>query len=262
MASAMNAAPASWRVRTNSRPASRKPSMRSTTSPPGWPVTGRTPAARRRSPMRRPTVAMPRGYASVGGPGAGSGPARLRDAHRSHELEVVVVRIGERRDPALVLSGVIRLTDDACSSLAQPLELALHVLRFEVPDDAARLAVLSLDLIVRPERDPALLELPAEVAAVFPGRLAEQLRVIRLEALRILGADQYATELHFTPLSHRAYDSPHNQLHARSRPRGRGHESGQGLFPERRDHEGRPGPVLTRRRALPPQSRAAPAAAD
>src|SRR5881409_1839705 len=99
--------------------------------------------------MRRPTVAMPRGYAPASGVGVGSGPAGLRDAHRARELEVVVVRIGERRDPAFVLSRVIRLADHGGSGLAQPLELALDVFRLEVPDDAARLAVLSLDLVVR-----------------------------------------------------------------------------------------------------------------
>src|SRR5260221_534164 len=68
IASAMNAAPVSCRARTNSRPASRKPSMRSTTSPPGWPKTWRTPAAWSRSPMTRPTVDTMRNYHRMEGP--------------------------------------------------------------------------------------------------------------------------------------------------------------------------------------------------
>src|SRR2546423_4328702 len=68
IASAMNAAPVSCFARTNSRPAWRKPSMRSTTSPPGWPNTCETPAARSRSPTTRPTVDMMRNYHGMEGP--------------------------------------------------------------------------------------------------------------------------------------------------------------------------------------------------
>ena len=72
-ASAMNAAPPSWRVATTRIPASANASSRPRNDSPGTVNAYRTPAARRPSAMNRPTVRAGRAPAA----GSGSGSARL-----------------------------------------------------------------------------------------------------------------------------------------------------------------------------------------
>src|SRR5438093_1128065 len=117
--------------------------------------------------------------------------------HRADELEVVIVRIGECRDPrSRCLFEVVRLADDRRAGCLETLEIALDVGALDVPDDPARLRVLAVDLVVRPNRDATRPEGPADVAALVPAGLAEQLRVVVGEALRVLGPDEDAVEVH------------------------------------------------------------------
>src|SRR5437870_1262703 len=76
-----------------------------------------------------------------------------RRAHRAHELEIVVVGIGERGDPARAVAHLVGLADHRRAGRLEPLELTLHVGRLEPPDHAARLLIRALDLIVGSERD-------------------------------------------------------------------------------------------------------------
>src|SRR3954470_18126103 len=53
---------------------------------------------------------------------------------------------------------------------------------------------------MRAERDAAVAELPPEIAAVLPRRLAEHLRVVVLESLWVFRADEDAAELEVVEL--------------------------------------------------------------
>src|SRR5207248_10066550 len=123
-----------------------------------------------------------------------------RGVHWAHQLEVVAVGVRKSRDHhSTVLGRVVGLLDDGRAFPFELRELTLHVGRLEVPNHAARLAVLSFDLAVRSEADPAFAELPTEVRVVFEGRLAEELRVVLLEPVGVLGADENSAEFHGSP---------------------------------------------------------------
>src|SRR5437588_12180334 len=126
--------------------------------------------------------------------------------HWAHQLEVVAVRVREGRDQhSTVLGRVVGLLDDGRASSLELRELTLHVGRLEVPDHAAGLAVLSFDFAVWAEADAAFAELPTEVRAVLEGRLAEELRVVLLEPVRVLGADENSAEFHGSPPLSKTY---------------------------------------------------------
>src|SRR4249919_2939041 len=73
-----------------------------------------------------------------------------------HELEVVAVRVLQRRDPRVGepvhLEGV-GLPDDDRPGRLETVEVPLDVGRRDVPDQPARGGVLAVDLGMRPDRD-------------------------------------------------------------------------------------------------------------
>src|SRR5438105_10506083 len=109
--------------------------------------------------------------------------AHRLDVDRRGELEVVVVRVGERGDPGArrPLEAVGLAHDDRAGGL-EPVEVALHVAGFDVPDEPPGLAVLAVNLVVGPDGDAAGSDLPADVALLVKLGLAEEFRVIRGEA--------------------------------------------------------------------------------
>src|SRR5712691_1551485 len=123
---------------------------------------------------------------------------QTRRLHWTDELEVVLVRIGERGDPHLGCPArVVGLLDHRGTGGSELLELTLHVGSLDVPDHPAGVGVLALHLVVRPDAHPAAADLPAgETVSFVIGRLPEELRVVRREMLRILGSDQDAVQVH------------------------------------------------------------------
>src|SRR6185436_745229 len=97
--------------------------------------------------------------ATTGLRGVARAVAHRARIHRAHQLEVVVVQVGERRDRrARGAFELVRLGDDDRTGRLQPLELALDVLGLDVPDQPPRGRVLALDLGVGPDRHEALAE--------------------------------------------------------------------------------------------------------
>src|SRR5438309_11916744 len=122
--------------------------------------------------------------------------------HRAHELEVVVVGIGEGRDPIWrLLSDVVWLANDFGPCRPELLNVPLYVLALDVEDEPARRRVLALDLVVGADRYPSAADLPAVIATLRHGGLAEDLRVVIDEPLGILRSDHDAVEVHrYLPL--------------------------------------------------------------
>ena len=89
-------------------------------------------------------------------------------------------RLGTRGEVAHQRRGVeaVRLGDDDRPGRLEPLEVAGHVGRLQVPDDPARVDALALDLAVWTDRQEARPELPAAVLAVGERRRAEQPPVV------------------------------------------------------------------------------------
>ena len=82
----------------------------------------------------------------------------LRRLHRAHELEVVVVGVGERRDRRVIGAlEAVRLGDDDRPGGLEALEVGLDVLARDIPDDPTRIGVSSRDLVVWPDRDESSL---------------------------------------------------------------------------------------------------------
>src|ERR1700674_5153639 len=117
--------------------------------------------------------------------------------HRAHELEVVAVGVGGGGDPGFGRPvRLVRLADHGCAGSLEAFEVALHVAALEVPEQPSRLHVAALDLVMRPDGHEAGAHLPAAVPPLAPSRRAEELRVIAHQALRILGSDQDAPQVH------------------------------------------------------------------
>src|SRR6266545_4366744 len=117
----------------------------------------------------------PQGSGRIG-VGAGDGRGRL---HRADELEVVVVRVGERGDPRLgCLPWLVGLLDDLSSGSLEPFEVAFHVGGLDVPDHPPRVGVPALHLVVWDNADRAPADLPSAEASFFPGGLAEKPGVV------------------------------------------------------------------------------------
>src|SRR5256885_15032183 len=90
--------------------------------------------------------------------------------HRAHELEVVVVGIGEGCDPiGRLLSDVVWLANDFGASSPELLKVPLDVLALDVEDEPAWRRVLALDLVVGADRYPSAADLPAVIAPLRHG---------------------------------------------------------------------------------------------
>src|SRR5687768_8325448 len=90
------------------------------------------------------------------------GLAHRGGVERRHQLEVVVVRIGEGRDPHVgVLIEVVGLADDDRAGGLEAIEVALDVVAVDVPDQPSGMGVLAVDLAVRTDVDDAAADLPA-----------------------------------------------------------------------------------------------------
>src|SRR5437016_7296976 len=88
-----------------------------------------------------------------------------RRLHRAHELEVVVVGIGEGRDPiGRLTSDVVWLADDFGACSPELLKVPLYVFALDVEDKPARRRVLALDLVMGANRYPSAADLPAVIA--------------------------------------------------------------------------------------------------
>src|SRR5919197_1884261 len=117
--------------------------------------------------------------------------------HRAHELEVVVVGVGEGRDPVgRLLSDVVWLANDFGACSPELLKVPLYVLALDVEDEPARRRVLALYLVVGADRYPSAADLPAVIAPLRHGGVAEDLRVVIDEPLGILRSDHDAVEVH------------------------------------------------------------------
>src|SRR5207237_10007030 len=113
--------------------------------------------------------------------------------HRAHELEVVVVGIGEGRDPIWrLLSDVVWLANDFGACSPELLKVPLYVDALDVEDEPAWRRVLALDLVVGAHRYPSASDLPAVIAPLRHGRLADDLRVVMDEPLGVLPSDHGA----------------------------------------------------------------------
>src|SRR4029079_5216272 len=71
--------------------------------------------------------------------------------------------------------------------------------RRDVPDQPARSRVPAVDLGVPADRDEARADRPAAVALVGHRRLAEELRVVVDQCLRVVRPDEDVVEIHGTP---------------------------------------------------------------
>src|SRR5437667_1363754 len=99
--------------------------------------------------------------------------------HRAHELEVVVVGIGEGRDPiGRLTSDVVWLADDFGACSPELLKVPLYVFALDVEDKPARRRVLALDLVMGADRYPSAADLPAVIAPFRHGRLPGDLRLL------------------------------------------------------------------------------------
>src|SRR5437016_3130217 len=120
-----------------------------------------------------------------------------RRLHRAHELEIVVVGIGEGRDPiGRLLSDVVWLANDFRACSPELLKVPLYVLALDVEDEPAWRRVLAFDLVVGADRYPSAADLPAVIAPIGHGGLAEDLGVVIDESLGILRSDHDAVEVH------------------------------------------------------------------
>src|SRR5207302_8904732 len=81
------------------------------------------------------------------------------------------------------------------------LALALHISRFDVPNQSTRRRVLSLYLIVRRDGHRAASDQPSDIATLVPVRLTEKLRVVLNQPLRVLAPDQESVQVHVAPPS-------------------------------------------------------------
>ena len=118
-ASAMNAAPPSWRVATTRMPAAWRPSSRPRKLSPGTVKAYRTPAARRASAMNRPTVRGPAGSAArrfAAARRCGLGSSRRLDAGST-------ARLGRRSSAARRGLGRRRLGARSSGSRPRPVGL-------------------------------------------------------------------------------------------------------------------------------------------
>src|SRR5438270_7000208 len=129
--------------------------------------------------------------------------------HRAHELEVVVVGIGEGRDPIWrLLSDVVWLANDFGACSPELLKVPLYVLALDVEDEPAWRRVLALDRVVGSDRYPSASDLPAVIATLRHGGLAVDLCLVIGEPHGFLRSDHDAVEVHrYLPLSFSAAGS-------------------------------------------------------
>src|SRR5438270_160344 len=82
------------------------------------------------------------------------------------------------------------------------LKVPLDVLALDVEDEPAWRRVLALDLVVGADRYPSAADLPAVIAPLRHGGLAEDLRVVIDQPLGIFRSDHDAVEVHrYLPLA-------------------------------------------------------------
>ena len=176
-------------------------STRATT--PTAPACRAWPTGWTRSAARSQVTERPRRRHVGGGLCPGGRRLRLTLRHRRDDLEVVAVRIGERRDAHRLVgpvTGVVRLRDHRRTGRLAPLEVATDVTALEVPHDATGLLVDALHLVVRRDGEAAVADLPSRVAALVPDRFTEELLVERDQSRRLLRADHDVVQVHlFAP---------------------------------------------------------------
>src|SRR5687768_15064435 len=148
---------------------------------------------RSRSSLMTRTTAMDRSRAQ-------NVPTAVKDLHRSHrahELKIVVIGVRQGGDQSLIgLVHAVWLANDGRARSRHPVEFGTHVGGLDIPDEPPRLGILPGDLIVGADGDPAGADLPSGVAAVAELWLPEDPGVVVRQALRVLGPDQDAIEVH------------------------------------------------------------------
>src|SRR5207302_2776793 len=96
---------------------------------------------------------------------------------------------------------VVWLANDFGACSPELLKVPLYVLALDVEDEPAWRRVLALDLVVGADRYPSASDLPAVIAPLRHGGLAEDLCVVIGEPLGILRSDHDAVEVHrYLPL--------------------------------------------------------------
>src|SRR5687768_17477289 len=148
---------------------------------------------RSRSSLMTRTTAMDRSRAQ-------NVPTAVKGLHRSHgahELKIVVIGVRQGGDQSLIaLIHAVGLANDCRARSHHSVEFGTNVGGLDIPDEPPRLGVLPGDLIVGADGDPAGADLPSGVAPVAELWFPEDPGVVVGQALRIIGSDQDAVEVH------------------------------------------------------------------
>src|SRR5512134_19510 len=111
---------------------------------------------------------------------------------RRHELEIIIVRVGEGRDHHFRLfRRIVGLRDDRGPDLLDSFEFPLYIPGLEIEHDPFGFRVLSLYFVVRAKRDESLAGKESVVTAFRPvGIFLKNLLVKIRELFGILGKYQ------------------------------------------------------------------------